>query len=148
MFLVNKSIYIVLGCVCFSVCVSVPLLLEPLDLCLSDRQHLLYKTIIIWWQTALIGSFTTHVTASILWQQASNILSFGKQQSYQLTGHIYLHILTIDINLPATGTIFHSACMMEVSQVHHKIHLPEKIQWNSHMIVKRSRTLCKRNQTF
>ncbi len=37
-------------------------------------QHLLYKTIIIWWQTALIGSFTTHLTASILWQQASQIL--------------------------------------------------------------------------
>ncbi len=29
------------------------------------------RSIIIWWQTALIGSFTTHVTASILWQQAS-----------------------------------------------------------------------------
>ncbi len=27
--------------------------------------------IIIWCQTALIGSFPTHVTASILWQQAS-----------------------------------------------------------------------------
>ncbi len=52
-----SSIYIVLECVCVFFCLSAPLLLQPLDL----------------WQTALIGSNPTHVTASILWQQASSV---------------------------------------------------------------------------